>query len=275
MEALAPTKATEKIEFVDFKGFQLYTAIHRPSRVKAAVVLAGPFATERPYSYTPWVRWARFLENNDFGVARFDYRGIGESSGTFSDISLAMWIEDIEFIAARAKKEFPNVPLILHGLGLGGLLGSIVFKEGIGDALLLWSAPASGEEALREGLMRRMAADYAGTTGKRATWQDYMDELQSGKSIPVQGYPITGPLWNEATACKLYVPGQKDSEADKRPCRQVKLDKNAAPLIAGIGQWRALNPSLRIGSVPLNPDLTPLFKENAEWMAQAVRTATI
>jgi hypothetical protein len=239
--------------------------LHRGPEVKAAVVLAGPFATERPYSYSPWVRWARFLAANGYASRHFDYRAIGESSGNFADTSYANWMEDVANQAERMQKEFPGVPLILHGLGLGGLFASNIFKQGVGNALILWSAPTSGEEALREGMMRRMAGDMG--SGKKATFQDYLNEMNAGAPLAVQGYPISGRLWNEASQCKLYVP---DGQADKRPIRQVKLGKDHAPLIAGIGQWRALNPSLRIGSVPLNPDLSPLFEETVAWIEQNV-----
>jgi hypothetical protein len=259
----------EKADYLDLDGDQLYYVAHPVPAPKSLALLAGPFVTERPYSYTPWVRWARYLTQKGHAAVRFDYRGVGESSG--EKVSFAKWIEDILFMANWIKKQYPGVPLTMHGLGLGGLLASQAFARGCGDALLLWSAPATGEEALREGLMRRMAMDYALTQdGKRKTWQDYMNELNSGINIPVQGFALTGVLWNEAAACKLYLPGQGDNASDQRPYRQVKLDRSAAPLIAGIGQWRALNPALRIGYVPLNPDLSPLFEENLQWIVKSL-----
>jgi hypothetical protein len=40
-------------------GAVLYTVLHEVPDPVARVLLVGPFASERHFSYHPWVRWAR------------------------------------------------------------------------------------------------------------------------------------------------------------------------------------------------------------------------
>ncbi len=42
-------------------GADLYTVLHEVPKPVARVLLVGSFASERHFSYHPWVRWARYL----------------------------------------------------------------------------------------------------------------------------------------------------------------------------------------------------------------------
>jgi alpha/beta superfamily hydrolase len=263
----------ERPFYLEGNDCQLYHVFHEAAPLRAAALLVGPFPTERPYAYTPWVRWARHLAAHDVAALRFDYRGAGESTGEFAEASIATWIADagrsLEWLRAAA----PGVPVVLHGLGFGGLIAAHAFAGGAGNALLLWSAPASAEEAMKEILMRRVAADFkADGNGKRKTWQDYVAELNAGQCVDVMGYPISGRLWQEAAAFanRAASPDTAAADGEPRPKRVVKLDRRAAPLIAGIGQWRAMDPNLQTGRVPLEPDLSGVFGENMNWIEEVL-----
>lgn len=66
-------------------GARLYTVLHQAKDRVARVLLAGRFASERYFAYHTWVRWARYLAERRIEALRFDYRGMGESTGVFED----------------------------------------------------------------------------------------------------------------------------------------------------------------------------------------------
>src|SRR5580700_4050006 len=94
-------------------GAHLYTVLHRVEEPMARVLLSGSFASERHYSYDPWVRWARCLAQRGVEVLRYDYRGVGESEGTFEETSFQQWSEDLQLLASWLKGRSPNLPLVL------------------------------------------------------------------------------------------------------------------------------------------------------------------
>lgn len=273
MEPLGRTTAgereragTECPAYLDAHGEQLYTVLHHAEAPVAQAVLIGPFASERPFSYAPWVRWARFLAAHGISALRFDYRGTGESTGAFETMSFAAWRDDAALCAAHLRNLNPNLPVVLCGLGIGGVLASRLLKGGIGDALLLWSAPDQLNAALKDILARRISFDYAQSReGAPKTWADYVRHLECGGEINVEGYRVSGGLWCESFDWRLELP-----EAGGKPCKRLQLGPAEVPLVAGIGIWRALNPRSRMVHYPLNPNMSGFFGENVRWIREAL-----
>lgn len=238
--------------------------LHGVADPLARVLLVGPFASERHSSYMPWVRWARYLAARRIECLRYDYRGIGESTGAFEDMSFEHWIEDVELLAGWVKSRSPDVPFLLHGLELGALLAGRIFETGVGDALLLWSPPVSANQALRATLMRVVSMAQAFKYGdERKPLSYYVQQLESGQVLEVDGYRWSGRLWHDSLSFRL--PAGKEDEssaasASKRPVRIVKLDHHAAPLIKGS----------TVGYDAINKDFSQLFADNFGWIAKGL-----
>ena len=254
----------EEPGYFDVAGAHLYTVLHRVADPAARVLLVGPFASERHRSYIPWVRWARYLAARGIECLRYDYRGIGESTGVFEEMSFDNWIEDVQLLAGWLQTQSPQAPLALHGLELGALLAAKTFEKGVGDALLMWAPPASANQALRATLMRRISMDQAFKYGdERKPVSDYLQQLEGGHSLEVEGYMWSGRLWQDSFSLQLPA-GMTDEGshawACDRPVKIVKLDKRAAPLIKGSS----------VGYEALNRDFSGLYADNCEWITKAL-----
>jgi alpha/beta superfamily hydrolase len=254
----------EQAGYLEICGEHLHVVLHKAKDPIATVLLAGPFASERNFSYIPWVQWARFLASRRIEALRFDYRGVGESTGVFEDMSFDDWQKDVEFLARWLQLRSPSLPLILHGMELGALLAGQTFAAGVGRATLLWAAPSTANDILRKALLRKVAVDHTFTDA--ATWRpisDYIRTLEQEQPFEVEGYQWPARLWNESFRLALPPSEPAGVSAGERPVRSVKLPKSTTPLAGPTG--------LRFTSV-INPDLTDLFTENLSWLANAVES---
>ena len=218
-------------------GAHLYTVLHEVEKPLARVLLVGPFASERHISYLPWVRWARSLAADNIEVLRYDYRGIGESTGDFELMTFSDWSQDVRMLSAWLSDRVPHAPLVLHGLGMGALLAGRAFDAGLGDALLLWSPPANANQALRATLKRWVGLEQIFKFGpERKSASDYIRELEQGASLEVDGYRWPVKLWRDSFDFTLPAAFESEESAAatyNRPVRIVKLTREAAPLGKG------------------------------------------
>jgi len=227
----------ERAGYFEVAGAHLYTVLHEVTNPVARVLLMGPFASERHNSYLPWVRWARSLAAANIEVLRYDYRGIGESTGSFEQMTFEDWSQDVLLLSAWLQNRSPHVPLFLHGLGLGAVLAGRAFDEGIGEGLLLWSPPANANQALRATLMRWVGLEQIFKFGDdRKSASDYIRSIEQGSPLDVDGYRWPVSLWQRSFDFALptaLASEEAAAQAYTRPVRIVKLTRDAAPLTKG------------------------------------------
>ncbi len=271
-----PESACFKLEQADYLVIgleQLYYVLHptiHPPRGK--VLLAGPFASERPHRYIPWVRWARYLACNGFEVMRFDYRGIGESTGSFEDYGFQSWSNDLRYCADWLQQRSPSAPVIIHGLGLGALLGDRVFTQGVGNALLSWLPPKSAREMLYEQLKLKLSNNFSLPSSEHKTRDQYIAELEQGGIVEVEGHNWTPRLWKEAAEYVFseHEPSDSTSGISRYTRCTGTLDAMAAHTFGGVGpnplRVPGSGPSMRI----VNPDLSSCFETTIKWMNEAL-----
>ncbi len=262
--------AAEHAFYQNVNGVNIFSVVHKARHPQAQALLMGSHAIDRPLAYTAWRNWARYLADNGVDALRFDYRCIGESTGCFEKTGLPDWEEDAAELARRLQEQSPELPLFLIGLRFGGLLATRLFARGVGSAMLAWSPNASGRDVLNEALMLRIANDYVlHKIDSRKKPESYVDNLNNGGSVLIDGYLITSKLWVDSAGYTSALP-VLEAKAAERPYKVVRLGKKHSPLISGIGQWQALNPRARMGHVPLNPDFSEFFRENLSWIEATV-----
>jgi len=243
-------------------GAHLYTVLHEAPHPIARVLLVGPFASERHNTYIPWVRWARFLAERNIEVLRYDYRGIGESTGDFQSLTFDDWSEDIQLLSTFLAARTPEAPLVLHGLSMGAVLAGRAFDQCIANALLMWSPPINANLALRATLTRWVGLEQIFKFGAvRRSVSDYIRELEQGLPLEVDGYQWSTKLWQDSFAFAIpeaLLSDQITSDANGRPVNITRLGKEAAPLGKG-------------GSVGYDDlkDFAWLFQPQFDWIAGA------
>ena len=256
------TELPERAGYFSVSNAHLYTVLHNTENPIARVLLVGPFASERHFSYPTWVSWARYLAARQIEVLRYDYRGIGESTGSFEEMSFEDWSEDLKLLADWFANRSPSLPLILHGLELGAILAGRGFHSEIGDALLLWSPPVNANQALRSTLLRWAGLEQLHESrANRRTASEYIRQLEHGSPIEVQGYQWSSRLWNDSFRFEMPAAITNDvllRAAYKRPVRTVRFGKDEASLVMPYPRYDE------------KKDLSGLYSDNFEWVAGAL-----
>lgn len=109
---------SEKITFTGSLGDRLTAKIDRPENgVRAYALFAHCFTCGKDLRSAKEI--SRQLTDLGIAVMRFDFTGLGQSKGSFSETTFSSNVEDIE-LAAKALQEKSNAPAILIGHSFGG-----------------------------------------------------------------------------------------------------------------------------------------------------------
>ncbi len=116
----------KKIEFVNAKGIQLSGELALPLNQfpKSYAIFAHCFTCNKNLHAVKNI--SRALTSHGFGVLRFDFTGLGQSGGDFSNTNFSSNIQDLEDVANYMRKEL-KAPELLIGHSLGG--AAVIFAS--------------------------------------------------------------------------------------------------------------------------------------------------
>jgi putative redox protein len=123
---------SKKVEFFNKNGYKLSARMELPlsSRPDAYAVFAHVFTGSKNLSATRYI--SRALTLNGIAVLRFDFTGLGESEGDFSDTNFTSNVEDL-LAACRFLRDNFEAPSIMIGHSLGG--AASVFAASMVDSI--------------------------------------------------------------------------------------------------------------------------------------------
>lgn len=110
---------SKKVEFTNKNGYKLSARMEVPltSKPDAYAVFAHVFTGSKSLSATRHI--SRALTLNGIAVLRFDFTGLGDSEGDFSDTNFTSNVEDL-LAACRYLRDNFEPPSIMIGHSLGG-----------------------------------------------------------------------------------------------------------------------------------------------------------
>ena len=201
--------AREQAFFFTNAGRRLFATLHAPSPgspegTTGAWLLCAPFGEERGFAQRTCVGWARALADAGQWVLRFDYRGYGDSDGSFEQFTADDHVDDI--LAARLELERRAGVRCsgLWGLRLGASLATLAVARGnLEVALALWDPIVSGDRYM-EGLLRAVMVKEMANTGRAPRTRVQLKEhLAAGGEVVVEGHPLTDAVYRSIARIDL------------------------------------------------------------------------
>ncbi len=132
---------TEKVFFENKEGSKLSALLDKPfsSQLKGVVLFAHCFTCNKNFSAPRNI--SKALVKNGFAVLRFDFTGLGNSEGDFSETNFSSQVSDIKYASDFLSKNYHSPSIFLgHSLGGTAVLMAAEKHKGI-DALVTIGSP--------------------------------------------------------------------------------------------------------------------------------------
>ena len=200
-------------DFPFFFGDGIFGVLHRPSgSACSGWVICNPFGMEKTNSHRLNFEWARALASAGHWVLRFDYRGTGDSAGTFEGSTIHDYIDDIGKAVAELERLSGVACRGLAGLRLGaGLAAIFAARTRLELDLVMWEPVIDGRK-YRDSLLRTaMANELVNSGGRHRSRNDLRRELEAGRPVSVDGFALTAPMYDSLATLDLAALGRPTS----------------------------------------------------------------
>ena len=180
-------------------GVRLSAGLHAADSPDApAMVFCYPLFEERKSAYRTIVEAADALCREGISVLRFDYRGCGDSGGSFADFALADWKQDINAALAFVRQSLNPRCLGVLGLRAGAMLALRAGAQHPDvQCAILWEPVINGRNHVRQELRKKLTKEMVTFGQSRTTRDALLQSLENGEPIDFDGYSFSAGLYND------------------------------------------------------------------------------
>jgi pimeloyl-ACP methyl ester carboxylesterase len=123
----------------------VYRASSSSARRDHGVILCPPIAQEHVRAYWALRQVAIALSRSGFDCLRFDWFGVGDSSGELRDATIDRWRADLAAAAQELRDSSGVRTISMVGLRMGGAIATLAAKTIKPKNLVLWDPIVSGK----------------------------------------------------------------------------------------------------------------------------------
>ena len=188
-----PDGTREEVEFFPSGDSRLFGCRHVPAGpTVGGLLVCSPVLADFGANYQREVRLGRRLAAAGVVVQRYHPRGVGQSDGLGTDLTVDTMITDARAALDHLRGRYPEVTVGVLGTRLAAFAAAAVAAELVGAPVALWEPALDARRFVRDGLRaRRVHQLRAGTSSD----EEPEAELDRRGHLDVLGIPVGGPLF--------------------------------------------------------------------------------
>jgi pimeloyl-ACP methyl ester carboxylesterase len=181
----------------------LFVVLHRPAdrAPSGLLTVCGSLFAEQHTDYRREVRLARVLASAGVAVARFHYRGVGNSGA--GSTSLHAFSRDALDVTRAVAHAGSLRRVAFLGVGMGSLIAAQALLDHPDAPLLLWKPVLDGTKFFKDFFRARLAAATRIGGPHPAPTHDLLATLAREGQIDVMGFTVTAGLYESVCGSRL------------------------------------------------------------------------
>ncbi len=237
---------------------RLFVRLYRPpetARRRVPVVLVPADGEERTWSQRAMVNLARFLARQGHPVVKFDFRGQGESDGSFEETDVPSRMQDLDRVLERARSVSGVWPAVV-ALRLGANVAARVLESRPGLRFVAVEPVESLDAYVNDLLRKNVSSQFIVNKKVVANRKQLRARIASGTPVSCSGFLLS----------RIFL----ESLRELRPSREWRLDPEPRVLRVSMGTE---GDGDRVEGVPAFWMDAPTFRSHPTALFEAIASA--